>query len=119
MGFDTDLDRAYDKSKLGWEYDTIQCERRTWWNPSVTPYINCNPNDEYDDPLVQQVVAELYSSLILVWNILFPPMLTDSQIEDRKIYNTHMFGHGNEGHDFNAVLTDAERLAILEYLKTL
>jgi hypothetical protein len=33
--------------------------------------------------------------------------------EDRKIYNT------NGGHEFNSVLTDGERLALIEYLKTL
>jgi hypothetical protein len=30
-----------------------------------------------------------------------------------------MFGQGNGGHTFNSVLTDAERKAIIEYLKTL
>jgi hypothetical protein len=30
-----------------------------------------------------------------------------------------MFAQRNEGHEFNAVLTDAERTAIIEYLKTL
>ena len=30
-----------------------------------------------------------------------------------------MYGHGNQGHEFNSVLTDNERKAIIEYLKTL
>ena len=40
-------------------------------------------------------------------------------MEDRKNFNTRMFAQSNEGHEFNAVLTDAERTAIIEYLKTL
>ncbi len=83
------------------------------------PYISCDPNDEYKDPLAQQVLNPLYSNLILAWNILFPPLLTNAQMEDRKIFNTHLLGQGNKVHEFNSVLTDAERLAILEYLKTL
>jgi endo-cleaving rubber dioxygenase len=119
MGFDTDLARAYDAQKLGWKYDAVKCEWRGIFNPSVSPYINCDPNNEFEDPLAQQLLAGLYSNLILTWNILFPPTFTNQQEEDRKIFNTHMYGQGNEGHAFNAVLTDAERLAIIEYLKTL
>jgi hypothetical protein len=119
MGFDTDLNRAYDTEKLGWDYDVVQCQWQGIFNPSVSPYINCLPGNEYESPLAQQLIAGLYSNLVLTWNILFPPTITRSQIEDRKIYNTHMFGQSNRGHEFNSVLTDAERLAIVEYLKTL
>ena len=45
--------------------------------------------------------------------------LTNDQIEDRKIYNTRMYSQSNTGHEFTDVLTDTERLAIVEYLKTL
>ncbi len=119
MGFDTDFARSYDATKLGWKYDVIACKWRSLLNPAVTPYISCDPNDEFNDPLIQQILNPIFSNLILVWNILFPPILTDGQMEDRKIMNTILYSHGNEGHDFNAVLTDAERLAIIEYLKTL
>ena len=64
-------------------------------------------------------LSGLYTNILLAWNILFPPILTNDQMEDRKNFNTRMFAQGNEGHEFNAVLTDAERLAIVEYLKTL
>src|SRR5690606_2320318 len=47
MGFDADLQRAYDTAKMGWKYDTIACQHRSWWNPSVSPYINCDPGDEF------------------------------------------------------------------------
>lgn len=119
MGFDTDIARAYDPVKMGWKYDTVACKWRTLLNPSVTPYINCDPNDEYNDPLFQMILNPLFSNIILAWNILFPPILSDSHMEDRKIFNTHRYGQGNKGHEFNSVLTDAERLAIIEYLKTL
>jgi hypothetical protein len=35
------------------------------------------------------------------------------------IYNTDLPGYGNYGHTFGDVLTDAERKAVIEYLKTL
>ncbi len=47
------------------------------------------------------------------------PTLTNAQIEDRKIYNTRMHSQSNSGHEFTDVLTDKERVALIEYLKTL
>ncbi len=119
MGFDTDLARAFDKTKVGWKYDTIACKYRTLFNPQVSPYINCDPNDDEAKPFAETILGYLYSNVILTWNVLAPPTLTNADIEDRKIFNTHMHSQGNGGHDFNAVLTDSERLAIIEYLKTL
>jgi mono/diheme cytochrome c family protein len=40
-------------------------------------------------------------------------------IERRKIYDTSLPGRGNGGHTFGDHLTDAERTAVIEYLKTL
>lgn len=113
MGYDTSL-TAYDAEKVGWYYQEIPCEAGV----GVTPYINCTPGSD-NDPLAQLLLSTLYSNFIGVWNILYPPILTEKQMEARKIYNTHMHGQGNEGHEFTAVLTDDERLAIIEYLKTL
>jgi hypothetical protein len=56
---------------------------------------------------------------VLAWNVLFPPTITNTDIENRKIYNAYMYGQGNGGHAFNSVLTDTERRALIEYLKTL
>lgn len=114
MGHDTDLQRAYDTEKVGWRYTEIDCEVGN----GVSPYINCSPSME-NDPLVQILLAGLYSNFVALWNILSPPLLTMEQMENRKIYNTYMFGQGNSGHEFTAVLSDQERTAILEYLKTL
>ncbi|WP_434419869.1 hypothetical protein [Nannocystis pusilla] len=113
MGYDTSL-TAYDAEKVGWYYQELACEAGV----GVTPYIDCTPGSD-NDPLAQLLLSTLYSNFIGVWNILYPPILTEEQMEERKIYNTHMHGQGNEGHEFTAVLTDDERLAILEYLKTL
>jgi hypothetical protein len=40
-------------------------------------------------------------------------------IERRKVYNTTQPGRGNRGHTFGDKLTEAERIAVIEYLKTL
>ena len=40
-------------------------------------------------------------------------------LERRKIYDTTLPGRGNSGHTFGDVLTEAERRAVIEYLKTL
>jgi mono/diheme cytochrome c family protein len=40
-------------------------------------------------------------------------------IEARKIYDTHQSGRGNGGHIFGDKLSESERMAVIEYLKTL
>jgi mono/diheme cytochrome c family protein len=40
-------------------------------------------------------------------------------VERRKVYDTSQPGRGNRGHTFGDDLTDAERWAVIEYLKTL
>jgi len=117
MGFDTDLARAYDSVRLGWKYDDLQCG-----SPGVTPYLDCDPADPFATPLVQSWLGILFANGSLAWNMLgtvMAPTLTNAQIEDRKIYNTRMYSQSNSGHEFTDVLTDAERAALIEYLKTL
>ena len=118
MGYDTSM-AAYDTAKLGWKYDTVQCQNPSILNWFPSPYLRCNPDDDlllswYDD-----ILRGLYSNIILAWNVLFPPTITNTDIENRKIYNAYMYGQGNGGHAFSAVLTDTERKALIEYLKTL
>jgi hypothetical protein len=117
MGYETDLARAYDPVTLGWRYDDLPCGA-----PGVTPYLECDPADPYDTPLVQSWLSILFANGSLAWNIFSPlmaPTLTNDQIEDRKIYNTRMHSQSNTGHEFTDVLTDKERAALIEYLKTL
>ena len=42
-----------------------------------------------------------------------------SDEERRYIYDTTLIGHSNAGHTFGNHLSDAERTALVEYLKTL
>jgi mono/diheme cytochrome c family protein len=119
QGFDTDLARAYDTTKVGWKYDTIACRPRSIFNPFPGPYYSCDSSQSFLDTLEQQIYSALASNLILVWNILYPPTLSSQDMEDRKIFNTNIFGQSNKGHDFNSVLTDSERTALIEYMKTL
>jgi hypothetical protein len=118
MGYDTSMS-AYDTAKLGWKYDTISCQNPTLLNPFPSPYLRCNPDDDLLLQWYDEILTALYSNVILAWNVLFPPTITKTDIENRKIMNVNMYGHGNGGHTFNSVLTDTERKALIEYLKTL
>lgn len=111
MGYDTDFARAYDPQRLGWRYDALACG-----DAGTTPYLECSSGDA--DPNFMTLMNILQSSNPYLW-YLGPGPATDSQLEQRKIYNTHMYGQGKQGHEFAAVLTDDERRAIVEYLKTL
>lgn len=116
MGFDTHLERAFDTEKMGWRYDEIPCVNLP---PMVKPGFNCSTRDINDAPPVQSWLQKLYSSVTGVWNIDYPYIRTLEHIENRKIFNSHRYSQGNEGHAFTAVLTDDERHALIEYLKTL
>jgi endo-cleaving rubber dioxygenase len=101
MGFDTSFYRAYDTEKVGWKYDELACG-----SPIFEPHLDCAPE------------MNPGSQLWFAWNLAQPP-LTEADLEKRKIYNTRKYSQGNQGHAFTAVLTDGERKALLEYLKTL
>lgn len=56
------------------------------------------------------------------WEHLLPGYGKDGAMswdERNRIYDTSLSGYSNQGHDFGDELTGAERLALLEYLKTL
>jgi len=111
MGYDTDLARAYDGERLGWKHDELACGV-----PGTNPFIDCAAEDVPAPPLLaflQQGGTNPYS-----WYLGVTP-LTDAQLEDRKVYNTNLYSQGRGGHEFTDVLTDQERRAIIEYLKTL
>ncbi len=116
MGYDTRFERAYDQAKLGWQYERIACG-----NTDAIPLLECDPQNEGDTPLAEQLMTQLYENLGLGWNIpsAIQIPLTNAQIERRKVYNTALYSQSNGGHTFTDVLTDRERQAIIEYLKTL
>lgn len=121
MGFQTDLS-AYDQTRLGWQFDTLQCDP----TGLSSPYLACSPADPENTTLIQSMLATLFNPLYengsVMWNVLSEltaPTFTNTDIENRKIYNTKMYSQSNAGHTFTDVLTDQERAAIIEYLKTL
>lgn len=105
MGFDTSLE-AYDSDKLGWKYEALECGSGA---------LDCDA----PEPETLGGALDKLLNTGLVWNFNNAPILTDEQAEERKIYNTTKYSQSNAGHEFTAVLTDDERVAILEYLKTL
>ncbi|HLJ97890.1 MAG TPA: hypothetical protein VKU02_32305 [Gemmataceae bacterium] len=63
-----------------------------------------------------------YDPIKLGWKVQLVEPATDrsaSAYERRKIYDTALPGRGNGGHTFGDDLTEAERMALIEYLKTL
>jgi mono/diheme cytochrome c family protein len=66
---------------------------------------------------------EDYDSKRLGWKVevlkAMPDPATLPPIELRKVYDTSQPGRGNGGHTFGDHLTEAERMAVIEYLKTL
>lgn len=101
-GFETSLARGYDHEKLGWKHDVLECGEKG-------SALDCTPAEAESSPA---------GNLWFTWNLELAPM-TWEQLEERKIYNTHKYSQGNQGHDFGEALSDEERTAIVEYLKTL
>ena len=111
-GFDTDLARAYDYDKLGWKYERLGCDARTDVS-ALSCYIQQNVPTVSDFLLMGvKVLADYFS----------PPYVVDpksSTVAERAVYNTHAYSKDHHGHEFTKVLTDDERRALIEYLKTL
>jgi hypothetical protein len=112
MGFDSSLSSGYDPIKMGWKYEALACGTGSY------PFVDCNPVDG-QSATIQDALVYVWANGGLAWNLLNPPIMTQQQIEDRKIYNTNYYSQSNAGHAFTSVLTDPERKAIIEYLKTL
>lgn len=62
-----------------------------------------------------------YDAVKVGWKVQDPPRDWETlpAHERRKIYDTTQPGRGNQGHTYGDDLTDAERNAVIEYLKTL
>ncbi len=117
MGFDPSFERAYDQEKVGWKYETLTCGV----DNGLLPLLECDPTNAESTPLLDGLLSEIYANGGLAWNVpnLAMMPLTNQQIEKRKVYNTRVYSQNNSGHEFSDVLSDNERLAIIEYLKTL
>ncbi|HSW11709.1 MAG TPA: hypothetical protein VLI06_02645 [Solimonas sp.] len=111
-GFDTNLTRAYDYDKLGWKYERLPCDARSGASAS-----SCQ---------LSQSIPTALDMLLLPYTVftdyITPPYIAapgEGEVENRSIYNTHAYSKSNQGHAFTKVLTDQERKALVEYLKTL
>ncbi|RKG97283.1 rubber dioxygenase RoxA [Corallococcus carmarthensis] len=111
-GYDSSYS-AFDFAKLGWKVTALACGDV----PTRDPFIPCSQEMATPDILFANIanLAANYNSLAYQ----SPPPITQKQIRSRMIFNSHLYGLGNEGHDFTQSLTDPERWAIIEYMKTL
>lgn len=106
---------AYDFDKLGWKYTVSNCDPGDYWWDNL--FLPCDSQMATLDILFNNIANSIGAHLSLAYQS--PPPITDRQIESRLVFNSNLYGNGNHGHDFTQSLTDAERWAIMEYLKTL
>lgn len=112
-GYDLSLARAYDYTQVGWKVDALTCDQLPG-----SLLLNCNPADSTQPSITQMIQAALNSTLN--WSTVVPFVdPTPGGADKRFVYDTRKLGNGNGGHDFTDVLTDTERRALIEYLKTL
>jgi hypothetical protein len=104
---------AFDFQKLGWKHTALNCSDSILTNP----FLPCSQNMATIDVLFSVWDNVAAQKLNLAYQT--PPPITDRQIASRMIFNSYLYGNGNGGHDFTQSLTDAERWALIEYLKTL
>ncbi|MDR3416397.1 MAG: hypothetical protein P4L83_09440, partial [Nevskia sp.] len=116
-GFDPSM-AAYDTVNLGWKYSAVDCGDTLPDGVNQQPYYTCEPTKP-EPASMQGIVDFLNGGNQLFFEEFQVPAVGDSQAAIRKTYNTHLYSHANTGHEFASVLTDAERKALIEYLKTL
>ncbi len=112
-GFDQRLAEAYDFAALGWKHVALACT-----DIPGTAQLNCSPVPGDAGPSASQIVQNFLAGL--GW----PGIATISDpaegaIDKRLVYDTRTLGNANSGHEFTDALTEQERRAIVEYLKTL
>jgi hypothetical protein len=112
-GFDQRVSSAYDFDAVGWKHDTLSCS-----DIPGNALSNCNPVDDQGPSLVQ-MVANFLNGMVAWSGAVVVPDPTPGAIDKRLVYDTRVLGNGNGGHEFTDVLTDQERKALIEYLKTL
>jgi endo-cleaving rubber dioxygenase len=112
-GFDLSIERAYDHERLGWKHDVLACS-----DMPGDSTLNCNPVDP-EQPSIIQMVEGLLNQTFNWSSIVSVPDPTPGGIDKRLIFDARKLGNSNQGHDFSDALTAREKLAIIEYLKTL
>jgi endo-cleaving rubber dioxygenase len=81
------------------------------------PYYTCQPAQ--DVPPEIQWGADLLLGGLLWPTWVVPPPVGDQGLADRMVFNTSMYSKKKRGHEWTRGLTDPERRALVEYLKTL
>ena len=104
---------AYDKLAVGWQHRAMTCQEIPG-----TEQINCNPSDD-QGPSMQQLVQNFLNSTLSWAGLVTIPDPGPNSIDKRLVYDSRILGNSNSGHEFTDALTDSERKAIIEYLKTL
>lgn len=112
-GFDLRMETAYDYERVGWKHDELTCAEMPG-----SAVANCSLVQDEGPSLVQTVENALKGTVS--WAGLLP--LTDPSedgFDKRLVYDSRILGNGKGGHEFTDVLTEQERRAVIEYLKTL
>ena len=87
--------------------------------PTLEALLNSSRRPKY---WIRSFDSKDYNPNTLGWNYTELPygkQGAKERSERKKIYDTTLPGHSNQGHTFSDPLTDEERRAVLEYLKTL
>lgn len=113
VGFDQRFEEAYDHQALGWQHTALACDELPG-----QPFLNCNPVQD-EGPSIYQMVMNFLNDNISYTGYLAWLDPEPGAFERRLVFDSRILGNGNQGHEFTDVLSDAERRAIIEYLKTL
>lgn len=111
-GFDQSF-AAYDFSKLGWKSTVLTCAQIPG-----NQLLNCNPLDD-NGPSLIEMIQNIVNGTVAWAGLVTIPDPTPGGSDKRLVYDTRILGNGNGGHVFADVLTEQERKAVIEYLKTL
>ncbi len=113
VGFDQRFDQAYDHQALGWKHTALACDEL----PGEA-FLNCNPLQD-EGPSIYQMVMNFLNDNVSYTGYIAGMDPQPGAFERRLVFDSRILGNGNQGHAFTDVLSDAERRAIIEYLKTL
>jgi hypothetical protein len=115
-GLDTSA-AAYDTEKLGWKYDKLVCGESSAADGRAL--VDCEPTAPTNP--FQELATAIQQGLGSINSLGYQVRQPENRemVEQRKIFNSYRFAKSNKGHDFTRALNDAERRAIIEYLKTL
>lgn len=100
---------AYDFDHLGYKFSELPCKK------SATGF-SCSPTSTAANALSTNTLPQVKKQR---QDYQTMPPFNEADLEARRVINTYEYSRGNGGHDFTQALSDQERYAIIEYLKTL